>query len=42
MINYIRTHNIKPMTILNAATQLWSDDIYLKPVEIDSWLMFGK
>lgn len=20
----------------------WSDDIYMKPVEVDSWLMFGK
>lgn len=42
MINYIRLHTSDPSSIANADTQLWLDDKYLKPVEVDSWLMFGK
>lgn len=42
MINYIRTHKVEPTIIANAKSQLWADDIYLKPVTIDAWLMFGK
>lgn len=42
MINYIRMHNSEPAAIANAAKPLWLDDKYLKPVEVDAWLMFGK
>jgi len=42
LINYIRTHNATPETIMGSKTELWSDSKYLKPVmQDDPWLMFG-
>ena len=43
LINYIRKNNIKPSNIEHLlSSQLFDDDIYLKPtLEDDSLLMFG-
>lgn len=41
MINYIRTHKIEPSQMKTVSQSLWDDDIYLKPVVVDAWLMFG-
>lgn len=42
MINYIRVKNVDATVIASADSQLWNDDVYLKPVEVDAWLMFGE
>lgn len=43
MINYIRANNCDPTEFIGGAVQSkWDDDIYLKPIIIDNWLMFGK
>lgn len=42
MINYIRTQKLTPDQLLSAQETAWQDDAYLKPVVVDSWLMFGK
>lgn len=42
MINYIRVKNVDATAIASADSQLWNDDVYLKPVEVDAWLMFGE
>lgn len=42
MINYIRTHKIEPAQVKTLSQLVWKDDIYMKPVVVDSWLMFGK
>lgn len=41
MINFIRMNKIEPSVIKNALEITWNDDVYLKPVQIDLWLMFG-
>ncbi|XP_055309220.1 uncharacterized protein LOC129573066 [Sitodiplosis mosellana] len=40
MINYIKTHNITAEHFVKIKEVLWSDDKYMKPVEVDAWLMF--
>lgn len=42
MINYIRTKNAAPGDIQAAQEPLWNDETYLKPAQVDSWLMFGE
>lgn len=41
MINYIRTHKIEAAQMSTVKQSLWEDDVYLKPVVVDFWLMFG-
>lgn len=41
MINYIKKHNITADNMLKINEVLWNDDEYMKPVEVDPWLMFG-
>lgn len=41
MINYIKTHNITAEQFIEINEVLWADDQYMKPVEVDAWLMFG-
>lgn len=41
MINYIKTHKITDKDLLQVNEVLWNDDKYLKPVEVDAWLMYG-
>nr|XP_022903884.1 protein arginine N-methyltransferase 1 [Onthophagus taurus] len=40
MINYIRKHKPEPKTITESCSVLWEDDEYLKPGEMESWLMY--
>lgn len=42
MINYIRLHKPDPKIITDSGVALWEDDMYLKPGEMESWLMYGK
>lgn len=42
MINYIKTHKLTADDLTKTEAVLWSDDKYMKPVEVDPWLMFGK
>lgn len=42
MINYIKTHKVSADSLLSMKEVLWNDDTYMKPVEVDSWLMFGR
>lgn len=43
MVNYIRTHHIvDPKIFTTAVMSFWDDVVYLKPVEFESWLMYGK
>lgn len=42
MINYIKTHKVSADQFVSMAEVLWNDDAYMKPVEVDSWLMFGR
>ncbi|XP_031623582.1 protein arginine N-methyltransferase 1 [Contarinia nasturtii] len=40
MINYIKKHNITAESLIKINQVLWNDDEYMKPVEVDPWLMF--
>lgn len=40
MINFIRTNKSTVDKFLNATEVFWNDDLYLKPVEHENWLMF--
>ncbi|KAF5274298.1 hypothetical protein FQR65_LT04416 [Abscondita terminalis] len=40
MINYIRLHKPHPNIITESCTALWEDDVYLKPGEMEPWLMY--
>lgn len=40
MINYIRKHKLNEKEFLALEKIPWDDEIYLKPVEHESWLMF--
>lgn len=42
MINYIRVKNVDASVMVAIDSQVWNDDVYLKPVEVDAWLMFGE
>lgn len=42
MINYIRKHKPDPKVIVESPVALWDDDVYLKPGEMESWLMYGE
>lgn len=42
MINYIRVKNVDASVIASIDSQVWHDDVYMKPVEVDAWLMFGE
>lgn len=41
MINYIKTHKSTAEDLLQLKNVLWYDEKYLKPVEVDAWLMYG-
>lgn len=41
MINFIKTHKTTADQFLSMFEVLWNEDTYMKPVEVDSWLMFG-
>lgn len=41
MINYIRLHKPDPGIITESCVALWEDDVYLKPGQMESWLMYG-
>lgn len=41
MINYIRLHNPEPKIVTNATVALWDDDVYMKPGEMETWLIYG-
>ncbi|KAK5643429.1 hypothetical protein RI129_007274 [Pyrocoelia pectoralis] len=40
MINYIRLHKPDPHIITESCVALWDDDVYLKPGEMEPWLMY--
>ncbi|ENN80587.1 hypothetical protein HUJ04_009838 [Dendroctonus ponderosae] len=40
MINYIRLQKPEPKMLLDTTVTLWEDDCYLKPGEIEPWLMY--
>ncbi|XP_018324278.1 protein arginine N-methyltransferase 1 isoform X2 [Agrilus planipennis] len=40
MINYIRMHKPSPQILIGSDMALWDDDVYLKPGEMESWLMY--
>lgn len=40
LINFIRTHKPCAEVIMNAEKVLWEDEVYLKPVDNDEWLMY--
>ncbi|XP_030754160.1 protein arginine N-methyltransferase 1 [Sitophilus oryzae] len=40
MINYIRLQKPDPTVLLNSTIALWDDDCYLKPGEMEPWLMY--
>ncbi|XP_011555540.3 protein arginine N-methyltransferase 1 [Plutella xylostella] len=40
LINYVKTHKVKPEVIVNTDKVIWDDEKYLKPVENDDWLMY--
>ncbi|KAF2885240.1 hypothetical protein ILUMI_20932 [Ignelater luminosus] len=40
MINYIRLHKPEPKIITESCVALWDDDVYLKPGEMEPWLMY--
>ncbi|KAF5302348.1 hypothetical protein FQA39_LY10387 [Lamprigera yunnana] len=40
MINYIRLHKPDPHIITESCMALWEDDVYLKPGEMEPWLMY--
>lgn len=42
MINYIRSKKVTAEQLLTTNDSDWSDDAFLKPAVVDSWLMFGK
>lgn len=41
MINYIKTHKLTAERLKGLTEVLWNDEKYMKPVEMDAWLMFG-
>lgn len=40
LINYIRIHKPAPELLTESKTALWEDDIYLKPGDMETWLMY--
>ncbi|OWR54302.1 putative arginine n-methyltransferase [Danaus plexippus plexippus] len=40
LINYVKTLKPSPEAIMNADKPLWNDELYLKPVDNDEWLMY--
>lgn len=42
MINYIRQHKPEPVSLVNSELPVWNDDVYLKPIATETWLMYGK
>lgn len=42
MINYIRVENAEASVIASIESQVWNDEVYLKPVVVDAWLMYGE
>lgn len=43
MVNYIRANKSEANEFIGDDVQSkWNDDLYLKPVVVDSWLMFGE
>ncbi|CAG9763661.1 unnamed protein product [Ceutorhynchus assimilis] len=41
LINYIRLQKPDPELLLETPAALWEDDSYLKPGEMEPWLMYG-
>lgn len=42
MINYIRLHNPEPKILTDTSVALWDDEVYMKPGEMETWLMYGE
>ena len=42
MVNYIRLRKPDPKDLVASTVALWDDDKYLKPGEMESWLMYGE
>lgn len=42
MVNYIRLQKPDPKILTESSVALWDDDVYLKPGEMETWLMYGK
>lgn len=42
MVNYVRLHRPDAKTVAESGASLWEDEVYLKPGEMESWLMYGK
>lgn len=40
MINYIRLHKPDPKIITESCVALWDDEVYLKPGDMETWLMY--
>ncbi|KAG5887144.1 hypothetical protein JTB14_024253 [Gonioctena quinquepunctata] len=40
MINYIRLQKPDPKILTESSVALWEDDVYLKPGEMETWLMY--
>ncbi|KAJ8942264.1 hypothetical protein NQ318_008008 [Aromia moschata] len=40
MINYIRLQKPDPTILTESSVALWEDDVYLKPGEMETWLMY--
>ncbi|XP_018561296.1 protein arginine N-methyltransferase 1 [Anoplophora glabripennis] len=40
MINYIRLQKPDPKILTESSIALWDDDVYLKPGEMETWLMY--
>lgn len=40
MVNYIRQHKSDPLSLQNTDVPVWNDDLYLRPVTTESWLMY--
>ncbi|CAG9856269.1 unnamed protein product [Phyllotreta striolata] len=40
MINYIRLQKPDPQLLNESSIALWEDDVYLKPGEMETWLMY--
>lgn len=41
MVNYIRLQKPDPRMLMDTSMALWEDECYLKPGEMEPWLMYG-
>lgn len=42
MVNYIRLQKPDPRILTESSVALWDDDVYLKPGDMETWLMYGR